>query len=155
MIAAHVYTTVHMYTRRAAPELHTELKADTGRYVDVHSLCIAMRLGRAASVEVALIRDALCRSALEIRYTQQGSMYDVWVAPLGEHGMSNKVWLYIVHPIAACRDTTHAVLYARRAAARRPKKWAFHTKLQTQEHAFSPPPAARHLLEYTQTPPGR
>ena len=69
MIAARVYTTVHMYTRRAAPELHTELKADTGRYVDVHSLCIAMRLGRAASVEVALIRDALCRSALEIRYT--------------------------------------------------------------------------------------
>ena len=37
MIAARVYTTVHMYTRRAAPELHTELKADTGRYVDVHS----------------------------------------------------------------------------------------------------------------------
>jgi hypothetical protein len=144
-----------MYTRRAAPELHTELKADTGRYVDVHSLCIAMRLGRAASVEVALIRDALCRSALEIRYTQQGSMYDVWVAPLGEHGMSNKVRLYIVHPIAACRDTTHAVLYARRAAARRPKKRAFHTKRQTQEHAFSPPPAARHFLEYTQTPPGR
>ena len=37
MIAARVYTTVHMYTRRAAPELCTELKADTGRYVDVHS----------------------------------------------------------------------------------------------------------------------
>ena len=94
-------------------------------------------------VEVALIRDALCRSTLEIRYTQQGSMYDVWVAPLGEHGMSNKVWLYIVHPIAACRDTAHPVLYARCAAAGRHKKRAFRTKLQTQEHAFSPPPAAR------------
>ena len=44
-------------------------------------MCIAMRLGRAASVEVALIRDALCRSTLEIRYTQQGSMYDVWAWP--------------------------------------------------------------------------
>ena len=119
-------------------------------------MCIAMRLGRAASVVVALIRDALCRSALEIRYTQQGSMYDVWVAPLGEHGMPNKVRLYIVHPSAACRDTAHAVLYGFMLGARlldAPKKRAFHTKLETQEHAFSPPPAARHFLEYTQTPP--
>ena len=37
MIAARAYTTVHIYTRRAAPELYTELKADEGRYVDVHS----------------------------------------------------------------------------------------------------------------------
>ena len=118
-------------------------------------MCIAMRLGRAASVEVALIRDALCRSTLEIRYTQQGSMYDVWVAPLGEHGMSNKVRLYIVHPITACRDTTHAVLYARRAAARRPKKRAFHTKLQTQKARLFAPARRWTLLEYTQTPPGR
>jgi hypothetical protein len=73
-------------------------------------MCIAMRLGRAASVEVALIRDALCRSTLEIRYTQQGSMYDVWVAPLGKHGMSAKVRLYIVYPIATCRDTARCPL---------------------------------------------
>ena len=80
-------------------------------------------------------------------------MYDVWVAPLGEHGMSNKVRLYIVHPIDACRDIAHAVLYARRAAARRPKRRAFRTKLQTREHAFLPLRAARHLLEYTQNAP--
>ena len=39
MIAARVYTTVHIYTRRAAPELYMELKADEGRYV---WMCIAM-----------------------------------------------------------------------------------------------------------------
>jgi len=47
MIAARAYTTVHIYTRRAAPGLYTELKADEGRYVDVHSrarpCCLVLR----------------------------------------------------------------------------------------------------------------
>ena len=80
-------------------------------------------------------------------------MYDVWVAPLGEHGMSNKVRLCIVHPIAACRDTAHAVLYARRAAARRPKKRAFHTKRKHKSTPFRPRPPPDTFLEYTQMPP--
>jgi hypothetical protein len=64
------------------------------------------------SVEVALIGDALCRSTLEIRYTQQGSMYDVWVAPLGEHGMSDQA-LGNAHPASSWHPLT-------------PSRFAFH-----------------------------
>ena len=64
------------------------------------------------SVEVALLRDALCRSTLEIRYTQQGSMYDVWVAPLGEHGMSDQA-LGNAHPASSWHPLT-------------PSRFAFH-----------------------------
>ena len=70
------------------------------------------------------------------------------VAPPGEHGMSDKVRLYVVH-LAPHVETPHVVLYARRprSCSTAQEEGVLHRStelLNTRAHIFFPR-AARHL----------
>ena len=64
------------------------------------------------------------------------------VAPPGQHGMSDKVRVYVVHlPPHVSRHRTLSSMLGGRAAARRPKKRACRTEApncSTREHTFFP-----------------